>query len=93
MRFSTGIGTGRSARSSSKPAAKDIIDLQWQVFRLRRELAQAQIDIQHLQWRIDEVNLLVEALRANGALIDAMSDEDQMVIKHVLKVLKEGGNV
>ena len=60
---------------------------------MKLELVQAQTEILQLQWQIEEVRLLTETLRANGVLMDMMSDEDQMVVKHVLRVLKEGGSV
>jgi len=60
---------------------------------MKLELAQAQAEIRQLRWQIEEVRLLTETLQANGVLIDMMSDEDQMVVKHVLKVLKKGGSV
>ena len=94
MRFGVGVGTGWSVNGSSRPHAdQSIIKLQWQVHNMKLELVQAQTEILQLQWQIEEVRLLTETLRANGVLMDMMSDEDQMVVKHVLKVLKKGGSV
>jgi len=55
---------------------------------MKLELAQAQTEIRQLRWQIEEVRLLAETLQANGVLLDMMSDEDQMVVKHVMKELR-----
>ena len=91
MRFTTGAGTGRSARTSSKPRAeRDIINLQWQVYNVRLELVQAQLEIQRLRRRLEDVSMLIDVLQGNGILVDMMSDADQMVVKYVVSSVKEG---
>ena len=97
MRFGIGVGTGKFANSSSKPRAdnRDVINLQWQVYNARQELAQAQALIQQLQRKLDDVSMLTDILQSqsNGVLLDMMSDADQMVVGHVLGMLKKGGGV
>ena len=88
IRFAGGIRTIGSASGSSKPRTdQDIIKLQWQVYNMKLELAEAQTEIRQLRWQIEEVRLLAETLQANGILMDMMSNEDQMVVKHVLGML------
>ena len=97
MRFGVGIGTGRSGNGSRTPRVdnRDVINLQWQVYNARQELAQAQAVIQRLQRRLDDVSMLTDVLQSqsNGVLLDMMSNEDQMIVKHVLEMLKKGGGV
>ena len=88
IRFGGGIRTIGSANGSSKPRAdRAYINLQWQVYNMKLELAEAQTEIRQLRWQIEEVRLLAETLQANGILMDMMSNEDQMVVKHVLGML------
>ena len=95
IRFASGIRTTNSGNGSTKPRDRDIINLQWQVYNARQELAQAQAVIQRLQRRLDDVSMLTDVLQSqsNGVLLDMMSNEDQMIVKHVLGILKKGENV
>ena len=92
IRFAGGIAGGRSANGSykSQESSRAYIELQWQVYNARSELAQAQAKIQGLQHQLDDVAMLVDVLQGNGVLMDMMSDADQMVVKHVLGALKKG---
>ena len=80
-------------------ADRAYINLQWQVYNARQELAQAQAVIQQLQRKLqrklDDVSMLTDVLQeqSNGVLLDMMFDADQMVIKHVLDMLRKGGGV
>ena len=95
IRFGGGIRAIDSGNGSTKPRDRDIINLQWQVYNARQELAQAQAVIQQLQRKLDDVSMLTDILQSqsNGVLLDAMSNEDQMIVKHVLEMLKKGGGV
>ena len=92
IRFAGGIAGGRSANGSCKPqeSSRAYIELQWQVYNTRSELAKAQVKIQGLQHQLDDVAMLVDVLQGNGVLMDMMSDADPMVVKHVLGALKKG---
>ena len=96
IRFGGGIRTTNSGNGSTKSRDdRAYINLQWQVYNARQELAQAQAIIQQLQRRLDDVSMLTDVLQSqsNGVLLDMMSNEDQMIVKHVLEMLKKGGGV
>jgi len=58
-------------------------------------LVQAQAVIQRPQRKLDDVSMLTDVLQeqGNGVLLDMMSNEDQMVLRHVLGLLKKGGGL
>jgi len=96
IRFGVGANTIGSGNGSNKPRETDraYINLQWQVYNARQELAQAQAVIQQLQRKLDDVSMLTDILQgqSNGVLIDMMSTADRMVVEHVMKMLRREGN-
>jgi len=90
MRFAGGINTGKPGNGSLKLHGSDaaLIREQWKAYNLKIELGQAQAKIKRLQWLVGDLSMLVEVLQDNGILVDMMSDEDQMVIRHLMETLK-----